>query len=91
MTGTFLSTRTNDKENMEKQFRSESMSSIKIAEFESLKPLVFHGFWCFPNKQGPITVSVEGKDGFTAIDYDVWYVANASAASGSATLNITKT
>ena len=41
--------------------------------------------------QGPITVSVEGKDGFTAVDYDVWYVANASAASGSATLNITKT
>ena len=40
--------------------------------------------------QGPITVSVEGKDGFDAIDYDVWYVANASAASGSATLNITK-
>lgn len=40
--------------------------------------------------QGPITVSVEGKDGFTAIDYDVWYVANASAASGSAKLNITK-
>ena len=40
--------------------------------------------------EGPITVSVEGKDGFDAIDYDVWYVANASAASGSATLNITK-
>ena len=40
--------------------------------------------------QGPITVAVEGKDGFDAIDYDVWYVANASAASGSATLNITK-
>ena len=40
--------------------------------------------------QGPITVSVEGKDGFTAVDYDVWYVANASAASGSAKLNITK-
>ena len=39
---------------------------------------------------GPIIVSVEGKDGFDAIDYDVWYVANASAASGSATLNITK-
>ena len=33
---------------------------------------------------GPITVSVEGKNGFDAIDYDVWYVANASAASGSA-------
>lgn len=40
---------------------------------------------------GPITVSVEGKNGFDAIDYDVWYVANASAASGSAKLNITKT
>ena len=39
--------------------------------------------------EGPITVAVEGKDGFTAIDYDVWYVANASAASGTATLNIT--
>ena len=39
---------------------------------------------------GPITVSVEGKDGFTAIDYDVWYVANASAAFGSAKLNITR-
>ena len=41
--------------------------------------------------QGPITVSVEGAAGFDAIDYDVWYVANASAASGSAKLNITKT
>ena len=41
--------------------------------------------------EGPITVAVEGKDGFTATNYDVWYVANASAASGSATLNITKT
>lgn len=40
---------------------------------------------------GPITVSVEGANGFDAIDYDVWYVANASAASGSTKLNITKT
>lgn len=40
--------------------------------------------------EGPITVAVEGKDGFTAINYDVWYVANASAASSTATLNITK-
>ena len=39
---------------------------------------------------GPITVSVEGAAGFDAINYDVWYVANASAASGSATLNITR-
>lgn len=41
--------------------------------------------------EGPLTVAVEGKDGFTAINYDVWYVSNASAASGSATLNITNT
>ena len=40
--------------------------------------------------QGPITVSVPGANSFSAIDYDVWYVANASAASGSAKLNITK-
>ena len=40
--------------------------------------------------KGPITVSVEGKNGFDAIDYDIWYVANTAAASGSATLNITK-
>ena len=39
---------------------------------------------------GPITVSVEGANGFDAINYDVWYVANADAASGSAKLNITK-
>lgn len=39
---------------------------------------------------GPVTVSVEGANGFSAIDYDVWYVANASAASGTAKLNITK-
>ena len=37
---------------------------------------------------GPITVSVEGANGFDAIDYDVWYVNNTSAASGSATLTI---
>ena len=40
--------------------------------------------------EGPITVSVPGANGFSAINYDVWYVANASAASGSAKLNITK-
>lgn len=39
---------------------------------------------------GPITVSVPGANGFTAIDYDVWYVNNTSAASGSATLTIGK-
>ena len=49
--------------------------------------------------EGPITVYVKGANDYTApgdettnggMAYDVWYVANASAASGSATLNITK-
>lgn len=40
--------------------------------------------------KGPITVSVEGANNYDAIDYDVWYVDNDFPASGSATLNITK-
>ena len=46
--------------------------------------------------QGPITVYVKGANGYATeaepngIAYDVWYVSNADAASGSATLNITK-
>lgn len=48
---------------------------------------------------GPITVYVKGANNYVAegdettnggMAYDVWYVANADAASGSATLNITK-
>ena len=45
---------------------------------------------------GPITVYVKGANGYATtaepngIAYDVWYVSNADAASGSATLNITK-
>lgn len=38
---------------------------------------------------GPITVSVEGANGFTAIDYDVWYINNATAAAGSQDYKIT--
>ena len=38
---------------------------------------------------GPVTVSVEGANGFTAIDYDVWYISNATAAAGSQDYNIT--
>ena len=38
---------------------------------------------------GPITISVEGANGFTAIDYDVWYISNATAAAGSQDYNIT--
>lgn len=34
------------------------------------------------------TVSVEGANGFTAIDYDVWYVNSASADSGANTYKI---
>lgn len=36
-----------------------------------------------------VTVQVEGKDGFTAVDYDVYYVNNAAAAGGELTFNIT--
>lgn len=47
---------------------------------------------------GPITVYVPGANNYMAesevanggMAYDVWYVANADAASGSATVNITK-
>lgn len=39
---------------------------------------------------GPIVVSVPGANNYTAIDYDVYYVANDEAAAGSATLKITK-
>ena len=39
---------------------------------------------------GPIEVAVEGANHYDAITYEVWYVANAAAASGSATLDITK-
>lgn len=34
-------------------------------------------------------VKVEGAGGYTAADYDVWYVSNASAESGSTTFTIT--
>ena len=36
-----------------------------------------------------VTVKVEGADGFTAVDYDVYYVNNAAAAGGELTFNIT--
>lgn len=48
---------------------------------------------------GPVTVYVTGANGYTApgdettnggMAYDMWYVNNAAAASGDATLNITK-
>lgn len=40
--------------------------------------------------QGPFEVVVPGANGYEGITYEVWYVANADAASGSATLDITK-
>lgn len=47
---------------------------------------------------GPITVYVPGANNYMTeaeavnggMAYDVWYVANADAAAGSATVNITK-
>lgn len=38
---------------------------------------------------GPITVNVEGANGYEAIPYDVYYVSNAAAASGELKFNIT--
>ena len=49
--------------------------------------------------EGPVTVYVKGANNYMAagsettnggMAYDMWYVNNAAAASGSATLNITK-
>ena len=61
-----------------------------VADSKTTAPQTVHG---------PITVYVPGVNGYTApgdettnggMAYDVWYVANADAASGSATLNITR-
>lgn len=38
---------------------------------------------------GPITVNVEGANGYEAIPYDVYYVSNAAAANGELKFNIT--
>ena len=39
--------------------------------------------------EGPVTVNVEGANGYEAIPYDVYYVSNAAAASGELSFNIT--
>lgn len=39
--------------------------------------------------EGPVTVNVEGANGYEAIPYDVYYVSNAAAASGELNFNIT--
>lgn len=39
--------------------------------------------------KGPVNVKVEGANGFTAVDYDVFYIDNDGAESGSTTFNIT--
>lgn len=38
---------------------------------------------------GPVTVNIEGANGYEAIPYDVYYVSNAAAASGELKFNIT--
>ena len=42
------------------------------------------------NVKGPYTKNVEGKNGFTAIEYDIWYIQDAQAAGQTQTLTITK-
>lgn len=39
--------------------------------------------------QGPVTVAVNGANGYKAVDYDVFYISNAAAESGSTTFKIT--
>jgi hypothetical protein len=39
--------------------------------------------------EGPVTVSVNGANNYTAVDYDVYYVSNAAAAAGELKFNIT--
>ena len=53
MTGTFLPMRTNHKENMEKQFRSKSMSSIEIVVFKNLKTVGIARFLVFSEQTRP--------------------------------------
>ena len=55
--------RTNDKENMEKQFRSESMSSIEIVEFENLKALGIPRFLGFSKQKRPYNCFLYGLAG----------------------------
>lgn len=77
------------------------LTSMNVAQMKQMffaapagkgyKPVIKDAATAAPQTvQGPITVAVEGVGGFTAINYDVWYVNNASAASGTATLNITR-
>lgn len=40
-------------------------------------------------KKYSTTVAVKGANGYTAVAYDVWYVKNASAESGTSTFTIT--
>lgn len=55
------------------------------------KPSVKDHFTTAPQTvEDPIIVEVEGANGYDAIEYEVWYVNNAGAASGSATLDIAK-
>jgi hypothetical protein len=39
--------------------------------------------------EGPVTVAVNGANGYTAVNYDVYYVSNAAAAAGELKFNIT--
>lgn len=77
------------------------LSSMNVAQMKQMffaapagkgyKPVIKDASTTAPQTVlGPITVAVEGAGGFSAINYDVWYVNNASAASGTATLNITR-
>ena len=48
---------------MEKQFRSESMSSIEIAVFKNLKTIGIPRFWAFSEQTRPYTCFLYGLAG----------------------------
>ena len=75
------------------QIKVEKMQQMFFAapKGKGYKPIIKDHFTTAPQTvMGPIEVDVDGANGYECITYEIWYVANAAAASGSATLDITK-
>lgn len=63
---------------------------VQPASGHAAKPIVTDATNGAPQTvEGPITVNVEGANGYEAIPYDVYYVSNAAAAGGKLNFNIT--
>lgn len=75
------------------QIKVDNMKQMYFAapKGKGYKPIVKdHSTTAPQTVLGPIEVNVEGANSYASIVYEVWYVANAVAATGSATLDITK-